>query len=118
MKRPDLKIKDGVTLKAAHFLPHMGRIVIAALDSAPITTDGNVWITEAYRQIRETLDFHELVAAFDFRCRNIEATDIEARELSGRLWASRMQERLGDDYDVIAHGVEDGFHIHAEFDPR
>ncbi len=116
--RPVLKIKEGVVFKSAHFLPHITRIITVALDTAPVTIDGVVWLTQAYRHIRTTLDFHELMAAFDFRCKNIVAVGIEEREVLGHLWAERMDVVLGADYDILAHGVEDNFHVHAEFDPR
>jgi len=118
MIRPDLRIKEGVVLKDGHFLPHMTAIIHAAIETAPVTTDGCVWITEGYRRIRETLDMHEQVAAFDFRCRNLDSIDAAGKIEAGHQWAARMQAALGDNYDVIAHGLGDAFHVHAEYDPR
>jgi hypothetical protein len=83
-----------------------------------VTNDGAVWITEAWRKIRDTLDMHEMIAAFDFRTRNIVCDDYAHRVQLGTLWAERMQIQLGGNYDVVAHGAGDSFHIHAEFDPR
>ena len=114
----DLKVKNGVVFRNAHFLPHMTAIVHAALQTAPTTNDDCVWITEGWRDIRDSLDFHELCAAFDFRCKNIVADSQEMREELADEWAEDMRIVLGDDYDVIAHGVGDSLHIHAEFDPR
>ena len=119
MARQMLKMKEGVVFSSAHFLPHMTAIPLAALEHAPITTDGYVWITQAQRKIRETpLDLHEHMAAIDFRCKNIVAADQAEIEVLGHAWASRMQVALGLDYDVLAHGAGPSFHVHAEFDPR
>jgi hypothetical protein len=117
-KLPILKFKDGVVMKHGHLQPHFTIIPQVALETAPVTTDGVVWITCLYRKIRDTLDFHELCAAVDFRCKNIVADDQEAIEFIGHKWAERMSAKLGPDYDVIAHGSGDNFHVHAEFDPR
>jgi hypothetical protein len=72
------------------------------------------------------LDFHELCAGVDFRCKSIVvgsksntvSTAAIARESYGQMWAERMSTHLGPDYDCIAHGVGDNFHLHVEFDPR
>ena len=125
-KLPILKFKDGVVCKHGHFEPHITRIFQAALVTAPLMTDGTVWVTQAWRNIRESLDFHELVAAIDFRCKNIvvktgaDSEDSQRlnRGLIGQKWAERMSEILGPDYDCIAHGYGDNFHLHIEFDPR
>ena len=121
--RPNLRFKDGVVLKHAHFLPHMTTILQAAIVAAPDNlVDSTVWVTCAHRDIRESLDFHELCAAFDFRCKNIDTTGAQdpmaARRIFGGNWATRMLTILTPDYDVVAHGEGDNFHIHAEFDPR
>jgi hypothetical protein len=118
-----LKVKDGVVFKHAHFQPHVAAITMAALETAPTMTDGIVWITEAYRKIRSTLDFHELCAGLDFRCKNIFVSDTQTaallnREDIGRQWAERMSAKLGPDYDCVAHGQNENFHLHVEFDPR
>ncbi len=115
---PDLRIKDGVILRAAHFRHHMIEIHLAALKTAPPTTDDSVWVTDAWRPTDFLPSLHARCLAFDYRCRNINALSEQSREDKGRAWAVRMRDELGDDYDVVAHGVLDTFHIHAEFDPR
>jgi len=118
-----LQFKDGVTFKHGHFQPHVTAIITAALETAPLMKDGCVVITQAYRKIRDTLDFHELMAAFDFRCKDIVVSETQTAALLnlqdiGRQWADRMRAKLGPDYDCIAHGSGDSFHLHVEFDPR
>ena len=114
-KLQTLKFKEGVEFKHGHFEPHIAAIFQAALRTAPIMSDGSVWVTQAHRKIRDTLDFHELTAAVDFRCKSIVSDDVRT---AGELWADRMSTRLGPDYDCIAHGNGDSFHLHVEFDPR
>jgi hypothetical protein len=121
-----LKYKEGVVAKHGHFQPHIAAIFAAALETAPIMEDGAVWVTQMYRKIRESLDFHELCAGVDFRCKtivtdpksNTPSTAAEARKVLGQMWAERMSDKLGPDYDCIAHGSGDNFHLHVEFDPR
>lgn len=117
MKR-SIEIKQRVVLRTAHFRPHMVQIIMVAFATQPETTDGKLVITEGWRDIRDSLDFHEHCAAFDFRCKNLVGASQEERERQGHAWAAVMRERLGSDYDVIAHGEGDNFHVHAEFDPR
>lgn len=105
-------------LRPAHFRPHMIDIHLAALKTAPPTDDGAVWVTDAWRPADALPSLHARCLAFDYRCKNISAFTEEAREDRGHAWAVRMRAELGDDYDVVAHGVLDAFHIHAEFDPR
>lgn len=113
-----LAFKAGVILSAAHLRPHMTEILRVALLTAPDLTDGTVTVTEANRDIRDSLDFHELNLAFDLRCKNIVASDQPDREARGHSWAEAMKQQLGEEYDIIAHGSGDSFHIHAEFDTR
>jgi len=116
-KLQTLRFKEGVEMKHGHFEPHIAAIFQAALRTAPLMEDGCVWVTQAHRNIRDTLDFHELTAAIDFRCKSIvsQTGDVVSQ---GELWADRMSTRLGPDYDCIAHGSGDNFHLHVEFDPR
>ena len=118
-----LRFKEGCVLKHGHFQPHIAAIFMAALETAPIMEDGSVWVTQCYRDIRDTLDFHELTAAVDFRCKSIVVHDSQAaallnREDLGRAWADRMSAKLGPSYDCIAHGSGANFHLHVEYDPR
>ena len=109
-----LAFKEGVILKHGHFLPHMAAIFMAALETAPLMEDGRVVVTQCTRHIRDDLDFHELTAAIDFRCKSIVG-DVQ---ISSARWADRMSAKLGPDYDCVAHGVGDNLHLHVEFDPR
>ena len=115
---PNLRVKDGVIFRPAHFRPHMIDIHLAALKTAPPTDDGAVWVTDAWRPHDALPSLHARCLAFDYRCKNISALSEEAREDRGYAWAVRMQDELGDDYDVVAHGVLDAFHLHVEYDPR
>jgi hypothetical protein len=110
-----LKFKDGVELKHGNLAPHIVAILTAALETAPKMKDGFVWVTQAHRKIRDTLDFHEHAAAFDFRCKSISGVDVVPL---GSLWAARMSAKLGPSYDCIAHGTGANYHLHVEYDPR
>lgn len=122
---PILKFKEGVVVKHGHLQPHITAILAAALETAPITEDGAVWVTEMYRNIRTSIDMHELCSAIDFRCKNIlinkpGSPDEQQQERVrlGGLWAERVSAKLGPDYDCVAHGEGPAFHLHVEFDPR
>lgn len=118
MSLPDLKVKDGVILRSAHLRPHMTAIVQAALDTAPNLSDGAVVITSAKRPDTGGRSLHPKCGAFDFRCRSIVARSQTERIDKAEDWAGRIQMKLGDDYDVIAHGDGDNLHVHAEYDPK
>lgn len=120
MKTTEWKYKPGVNTKLAHTMPHMVLLRSVALASAPDTTDGIMWITEAHRPPRHTDDAHTWCNAFDFRIHNIEADGIRAQIAEAWEWVKRQRAVLKDQrYQFDVHGATDAQkHIHAEFDPR
>jgi len=119
MTLPDLRIKEGVILRSAHLRPHMTDIIVAALRYAPEMKGNEVWITSAKRRPAEkTKSKHPMCGAFDFRCKNILAADRAALVNRANEWAADIKKSLGSDYDVLAHGDGDNFHVHVEYDPK
>lgn len=121
--RSDIIVKEGVILRPAHFLPHMIRAIMVALDTQPKTTDHQLVITDAWREDDlASFSLHPFCAAFDFRCKNLAARSETERLQVAQQWARNMGELLKEDYQVLAHGHEggnmDNLHIHVEFDPR
>jgi hypothetical protein len=92
----------------------MARIIHAACRCSAGQAE-TLWITEGFRNIRETRDLHEEGRAFDL------VPKIGGERVSdGALdrIAAGMRLMLDVDYDVIVHDVGSGAHIHAEYDPR
>ena len=122
--------KNGQPMRGCHLTqgntrPEVWAIAQAAMATAPVGLDV-VEITEGHREIRDTLDFHELNGAFDFSLRRVcEAVglldDVENRKRVGDAWAARMQvylhDHLGPFYDVECHGDGWNIHIHGELHP-
>ena len=106
---PNLCLKNGVHINGAHFDKEMVRIIDVAKDTAPMLEKGTVWITSANDSEHMEGSLHFENIAFDIRIRNI----IGNVQQEARLWAERMQEALGDDYDVLLEPD----HIHVEYDP-
>lgn len=106
---PNLCLKDGVRINGGHFEPEIVRILDAARDTAPMMERGTVWITSANDARHNDDSLHYKDKAFDIRIFNI----IGDVHREAKLWAERMQEVLGSDYDVIYEKT----HIHVEFQP-
>lgn len=104
-----LFIKNGVRINGAHFYPEMVKILDVARETAPYMSDTAVWITSANDSKHMDTSLHYKNRAFDIRIFNITG-DVH---LEAALWASRMREALGNDYDVI----KEKDHIHVEYDP-
>ncbi len=125
-KPTELQFKAGVRVKPPHFLPHASVILTVALETAPNTTDGIVWITEAYREPQHPTDLHPLCLAFDLRVHNITCSNREAGMSMASEWVRRQRGVHADPYyQFELHGdigekPDDwgDLHIHAEFDPR
>ena len=105
----------GCELYGAHFRPEISKIVWAAANSAPGQAE-EVWLTEGYRDIRESRDMHEELRAIDitFRLKHDMLTTLDEY----RAVVARMKALLGPDYDIIVHGDGANRHIHAELDPK
>lgn len=119
------KPRRGCILTQGNTRPEVWAIVQAAMATAPEGLDV-VEVTEGWRDIRDTLDFHELNNAFDFSLRRLcEALGIENsyanRYREGTRWAARMQawlrEHVGPGYDVECHGEGANVHVHGELHP-
>lgn len=102
---------------AAHFKPHRARMIEVVLAEAPPMVAGIVTITCGSDS--HATGKHPEDDAFDFRGKNIEGANLEARRAMGQAWAKRVADRLGSDYDVIfeEHEDSDRDHLHVEFDP-
>ena len=107
---PSLCFKDSVEVYAGHFEPEVTRILSVVRETAPPLEGGIVWITSANDSGHVIGSLHFQNRAFDIRIRNI----LGHRAVEARLWAERIQEELGPDYDVIL-GLD---HIHIEFQPK
>lgn len=103
-----ITVKLGVKLDINNLRPEMIRVKQAAMKTCPSGED--VTITSAAEQYpRANFSLHPFGFAEDYRANHL------TREY-GHRWAAEMQELLGSEYDVIAHGKGDQFHIHAEWD--
>ena len=107
---PNLYLKDGVRINGAHFNPEMVKILDAAKKTSPMMERGAVWITSANDSRHLDHSLHYKNQAFDIRIYNIIG-DIHHE---AKLWAKRLQQALGSDYDV----VYEPDHIHVEYDPK
>lgn len=105
----------GAILYAAHFVPEVSVMVWAVARSCTALI-AEVWVTEAYRDIRDERDMHEECRALDFTFR----TSSGARPGDDYYEDAAMEaaKLLGPDYDLICHGEGAGFHIHVEYDPK
>ena len=106
---PNLYLKDGVRILGAHFDSEIVRILDAARETAPSMERGAVWVTSANDSRHSDNSLHYKNQAFDIRIYNIVG-DVQHE---AKLWAKRIQEVLGRDYDV----VYEKDHIHVEYDP-
>ena len=107
---PNLYLKDGVRINGAHFNPEIVIILDIARDTAPKMERDAVWITSANDRRHGDDSLHYKNSAFDIRIFNI----IGDVHREAKLWAERMQEALGSNYDVIYELN----HIHVEYDPK
>ena len=106
---PNVCLKDSVQINGAHFDPVMVRIIEVARDTAPMLEEGTVWVTSANDSDHLYGSLHFDNRAFDIRIKNI----IGHVNYEAWLWAERMQNALGDKYDVLLERD----HIHIEYDP-
>ena len=107
---PSMCFKDHVQIYAGHFEPEITRIFDVVRSTAPALEKGIVWITSANDSGHVIGSLHFENRAVDVRIKNI----IGHMWVEARLWAERIQEELGRDYDVIL-GLN---HIHVEYDPK
>ena len=127
MKTEAIHFKQGVHWKKSHGLWAPTRILEVALETAPDTEDGLLWVTGGWREPRDPreLDLHNLCLAWDFRIRNFSVargTDQEEYDSRRTLawgWVNMQRDKHEDrrfQFDV--HGEGANIHTHAEFDPR
>jgi hypothetical protein len=90
----------------------MVKIIDVARATAPEMSRNCIWITSANDSRHKDNSLHYKNKAFDIRVFNIKAFSYK----KARAWVKRMQEELGEDYDVIFETNPD--HIHAEFQPE
>lgn len=108
---PTLCFKDSVAIYAGHFEPEITRILDVVRATAPMMRHGQVWVTSANDSTKHVdTSLHYWNRAFDIRIYNI----IGHRAVEARLWAERIQETLGRNYDVVL-ALD---HIHVEYDPK
>ena len=107
---PNLYLKDGVRIFGAHFNPEIVKILDAARETSPMMERGAVWVTSANDSRHLDDSLHYTNQAFDIRIYNI----IGDVHCEAKLWAERLQQELGPDYDVIYEKD----HIHVEFQPK
>jgi len=110
------KDRRGCILTEGNTRPEVWAIVQSALRTAPHHMT-EVIVSEGWRDIRDTLDFHELNNAFDISLWGT-SDDLEERRTIGDAWAARMRvdliARQGVNYDVSCHGKDWNVHVHAE----
>ncbi len=110
MGLPKLYLKDDVWINGAHFYPEIVRIVDVARATAPLLTDGAVWVTSANDSTHSTGSLHYKNRAYDIRIKNIAGDETP----EAQAWVERIKLALGRDYDVILERD----HLHVEFDPK
>lgn len=114
----DSSIGRGAVLYWGHFLEDRIAMVRVAAQTAPDLLENTMVVSEAYRKIRERLDLHERLLAFDISLNQMAGVDgFSARKLHGEAWADRIRAALGPGYQVIVHGEGRNLHIHIELDP-
>tara|TARA_B100000959_G_C14963979_1_gene616957 strand:+ start:1131 stop:1511 length:381 start_codon:yes stop_codon:yes gene_type:complete len=110
-------IGRGAIIYHAHFRPEISVILYWAAFHAPNELNGEMWVTEGWRNIRESRDLHKECRAFDLDCTRIEAKNYLVRYKIAQRWANLLTEELGPDYQVILHAGEKALHLHVELDP-
>ena len=114
-----IQLKDKTTLRTAHGLPHVWKLLDIAADTAPSLKNDTLVVTEGWRLPRHPDDAHSWCLAFDLRIHNILEDHEEARKLAAWAWVKRMRAVLDDPrYQFDVHGEGRNAHIHMEFDPR
>ena len=107
----------GAVIYRAHLRPEMSVILYWAAYFAPLELGDEMWVTEGWRNIRNSRDLHKECRAFDLDCMRIEARNYSAKYGIAQRWANLIAEELGPDYQVILHGGENALHLHVELDP-
>lgn len=132
MKTDHVQFKEGVMWKPGFIERDL--IIQVALETAPLTTDGILWITEIWRPAIRTqgVDLHNLNLAVDFRIHNIvvdsgltEPQAYDARRQKAWGWVNRQRDIHQDSrFQFSVHGarpnhwMDPTIHLHAEYDPR
>lgn len=111
------KVGRGAVIYRAHLRPEMSLILYWAAYYAPEELNGEMWVTEGWRNIRESRDLHKECRAFDIDCTRIKTSSYSTSYVIAQKWAKSLSEELGSDYQIILHGGEKGLHLHVELDP-
>ena len=99
-----LKIKDGVSLAG---LKKEMRIAIIEADDIYRAHGKELWITEYMGGEHSPRSLHYGGYALDMRTKFFGVAEAQ-------VVAKKLQEALGDDYDVVLHTT----HLHVEYDPK
>lgn len=104
-----LSIKPGVDLSV---LAPQASLLIQVVSSVYGRHGLDCTITDVYRKPSGSKSFHPLGFAVDFRLNDIRS--------SARVEAlvRDVRHALSSNYDVVAHGEGDNFHLHVEYDPK
>ena len=110
-------VNRGAVMYAAHFRPEIALIIEQAAYLAPELKADQMWVTEGWRDIRDSRDLHKELRAIDIDCTRVIAQRYPLRYTISQAWAKRLSEALGPSYQVILHGGEKTLHLHIELDP-
>jgi hypothetical protein len=110
-------IGRGCILYRGHFRPEVIQILYFAALHAPGELGNEMWVTEGWRNIRDSRDMHEELRAFDLDCMRIVAENHPQRYSIAQAWGKNISDELGPDYQIILHGGETALHLHIELDP-
>lgn len=107
-KSPPIFIKPGVELDGLKAVMWGAATLVAEIfDEFEI----DCVITDALRAPAAKASYHAEGLALDFRGKHV------APHLR-KVIETRLTERLGHPFDVVAHGEGDNFHYHVEYDRR
>lgn len=113
-----LWIKMGVLITLKHLRdPHFWRVAEVAVQTSPRMKNKLVVITSGVDGVHSRESFHyekNGSNAWDIRVRNIKASSLRERKAIQAQWARDIEDALGCDFDV----VNEGTHIHIEYDPK
>lgn len=108
-----------------HYSPEVACMVRFAAETAPTLKENTMVIVEGWRAPLERASLHPACKAIDIRAIDglmrpgaILGESEEQKVLLGRRWASRLRDKLGEDYDVVFGDPNHLSHIHIERDVK
>ena len=102
-----LEIKDGVRWSSPEAaMAHASMVVVRVFDEYASDCTITCGVEE-----HEYPSKHTNGGALDYRLNHVT-------ESAGRIIANIIRQRLGDGFDVVAHGAGVHFHLHVEYDPK